>query len=531
MGNTQIIFVVLALLLQILSSTLAVSLRGIRDKNAIDPILLETSSRVRFEGQEHKQGVDVAFEKFKKVKKDGKTLHDVLQKEQRTITHDNVEAFETTQYRAKEDSQSKDWAPFYTPLEQELFVKSGYHPHTTYKMSLGQVTAIAGDYYGPLDDKSLFSQPNSALAQKSFCKIFGDLFAGHSPTGMYGATSIFIDDMLQYTKNEGVELDKIENYKSDPDPKSAAHYRVPGPESRRILRAFHQSESGYLDLASQSAARHMVYVATYNVDHFKFPEGGDSDGKKGAFEVYERLHRWAQQLDGTCRKYWDAETNKKREERPVTAALWAEGFALHYLTDMFSAGHLRVPRMELVTACDSYILGGFNSKMMHDEDSMFGIWVENRVANAPWLMFGDKKYFLPTPANRKNRDQMKLAVTRSIREILLSQGFKDDLPKFPKLPDDKKMEDHIPRVNHKMMMTRKNFRDRNRCPRYTTNDEGVLYMRSSCIQPDQDPPMTRDEKPYTRWEKFGAPGVGSKGLGLPCIGSAQIKGLPVWTTH
>lgn len=62
-------------------------------------------------------------------------------------------------------------------------------------------------------------------------------------------------------------------------------------------------------------------------------------------------------------------------------ALLYEGFALHFLTDLFAAGHMRTPRFAITQqlsripypAENAAILGGLLAKAMHDEDNASGL--------------------------------------------------------------------------------------------------------------------------------------------------------------
>ena len=63
-----------------------------------------------------------------------------------------------------------------------------------------------------------------------------------------------------------------------------------------------------------------------------------------------------------------------------TLALTA--FGLHFLTDSFSSGHMRVPREELGED------GALAAKLMHDTDGKYGLQVHDEIGNT-WRAFGD----------------------------------------------------------------------------------------------------------------------------------------------
>ena len=89
-------------------------------------------------------------------------------------------------------------------------------------------------------------------------------------------------------------------------------------------------------------------------------------------------------------------------------------FADHFLTDLFSAGHLRVPRKQLAAVVTPGELGSLISRFMHDEDSKFGLKVRNAVGDE-WHAYGDKRYF--DAGDAANRAQVKRAVQASADEV------------------------------------------------------------------------------------------------------------------
>ena len=90
-----------------------------------------------------------------------------------------------------------------------------------------------------------------------------------------------------------------------------------------------------------------------------------------------------------------------------------DAFALHYLTDLFSSGHIRTPRRELFDASKTQTTAGFSANAMHDEDGYYGLKVKNE--HAEWIAYGDYSYF--SPRNIDNRRQINLAIQASIDEV------------------------------------------------------------------------------------------------------------------
>ena len=102
------------------------------------------------------------------------------------------------------------------------------------------------------------------------------------------------------------------------------------------------------------------------------------------------------------------------DEKQLELAYAMNAFADHYLTDLFSAGHLRVPRKQLAAVVTPSDLGSLITRFMHDEDSKFGLNVRNGNG-AQWRAYGDKRYF--DDIDSANRVQVNQAVQVSADEV------------------------------------------------------------------------------------------------------------------
>jgi hypothetical protein len=89
-------------------------------------------------------------------------------------------------------------------------------------------------------------------------------------------------------------------------------------------------------------------------------------------------------------------------------------FADHFLTDLFSAGHVRVPRKQIYEQSSIAIPANLCAKGMHDEDSKLGLQVKNANGDK-WRMYGDKHYF--DQLNFCNRTLVDLATQTSADEV------------------------------------------------------------------------------------------------------------------
>lgn len=125
------------------------------------------------------------------------------------------------------------------------------------------------------------------------------------------------------------------------------------------------------------------------------------------------------------------------DEKQLELAYAMNAFADHYLTDLFSAGHLRVPRKQLAAVVTPSDLGSLITRFMHDEDSKFGLNVRNGNGDQ-WRAYGDKRYF--DALSSANRTQVNQAVQVSADEVFAAylSGIAPSAANFgalKKLPD------------------------------------------------------------------------------------------------
>lgn len=97
-------------------------------------------------------------------------------------------------------------------------------------------------------------------------------------------------------------------------------------------------------------------------------------------------------------------------------------FASHFLSDRFSAGHIRTPRDELYDMVTPSFVGSLLAGFMHREENSAAIHVHNK-RDDHWLAFGDRKYLCAV--NSDNRHFLNEALQSSARQIfdIFVDGF------------------------------------------------------------------------------------------------------------
>ncbi|MBL4818303.1 MAG: phospholipase [Deltaproteobacteria bacterium] len=109
-----------------------------------------------------------------------------------------------------------------------------------------------------------------------------------------------------------------------------------------------------------------------------------------------------------------AEAGKKGDYKMLELAYALDGFACHFLTDRFSAGHIRTPRATLANKVTPSVFGSLLAGYMHTEENTYGVHVHNERGDS-WMAYGDRFYL--DKRNQKNRDMMAKALQNSADEI------------------------------------------------------------------------------------------------------------------
>ncbi len=133
-------------------------------------------------------------------------------------------------------------------------------------------------------------------------------------------------------------------------------------------------------------------VARDNYDHF-----GDN-----AIIAYQTGHQAAIEQALAAHKTGD--------HAQLELAYAMNAFASHYLSDRFSAGHIRTPRNALAEQVTPELVGALLASYMHSEENAYGLHVHNQ-RNDHWVAYGDWSYFnkLNAPAKPIIREALQVS--------------------------------------------------------------------------------------------------------------------------
>lgn len=248
------------------------------------------------------------------------------------------------------------------------------------KLTYGQILALGGDFYG-LPDSPISDAPDPGAC---FLQAYGTLTA----QGVADEANAILTIMQ-------TEIDAVNAAIKAGKPASSAYEALGDTLSAQWNRA---TGGGSILTPWFPMGRYLKLAAT-NWDHFS----------PWSSIVYKAGHFQAMTLA--------AEAGQTHDAGKLMQAYAMNAFADHFLSDMFSAGHMRTPRKQLYDACHPSALGSLCSRYMHDEDCAQGLQVMN-ASKETWIAFGDKKYF--DANNSENAKRCLQAVQVSATDIWLA---------------------------------------------------------------------------------------------------------------
>ncbi|KEQ90546.1 hypothetical protein AUEXF2481DRAFT_33876 [Aureobasidium subglaciale EXF-2481] len=290
----------------------------------------------------------------------------------------------------------------------------------TIKLKFGDIIALAGDFFTNREGKDLYFPICGAPE-------FGDSGTKDEAQRFKNAVQSLTEDTDGFLANlmKLLQLEHkavVDTRSRDESVTHAYHTHACGiPTDEEWAKI-----TGGLIIDATSAMHYLyAYIAYTNADHFG----------KDAITAYSVGHNIALQLahDAAQMSTEAGKWGKLKE------AYIYEAFASHYLTDLFSSGHIRAPRRYLhssdvdvmnlrgvekeILHCKETPIWNYQLRYMHDDDGATGILVKNKLGHQ-WIMYGDKQFF--EPKNVVNRARTTHALQLSVDE-LFSAGVEADI--------------------------------------------------------------------------------------------------------
>jgi hypothetical protein len=254
-------------------------------------------------------------------------------------------------------------------------------------LTYGQCIALGGDFYGVVGAPI----STSRNPQAAFTAAFKTL------TSSWDETS----EILKIMAEEIAAVERALEAGQDP---SLAYAALGDSLSERWNRA----TGGGSVISDLWPMGRYLSLAAENWDHFT----------NYAVVAYRAGHAVAMREAREARVFAGRDPAVGRARLQQAYAMNA--FADHFLTDLFSAGHLRAPRKELydqvMTPLPGYSggLGSLLVRCMHDEDSDHGLKVHNEAGDS-WTAYGDKR--LLDSVSKENRNIAVRAVQASADDV------------------------------------------------------------------------------------------------------------------
>ncbi|MBB3871922.1 hypothetical protein [Brevundimonas mediterranea] len=252
-------------------------------------------------------------------------------------------------------------------------------------LTYGQIVALGGDFYG-IPDRPISDGQGDADQQARFTDAYNSLA------------------QLAASKDEATAILAI--MKTEIDAVSAAIYNGQQPSSAYEKIGDSLSEQWNKITGGTYVPLHFgryLQLAFTNWDHF------------GAHAVIAYSAGHAVALATATQVFNTADPQAKKVLEGIAYA--QNAFADHYLSDLFSSGHLRAPRRELHFASTPTAAGDALTRYMHDEDCHYGLNVSN-LNGMSWKMYGDKR--LQDNVNDYSMMAVEQAVQASADEIYVA---------------------------------------------------------------------------------------------------------------
>lgn len=290
----------------------------------------------------------------------------------------------------------------------------------------GQIIALAGDFYG------VVGGPISMAAdqEEAFRQAWGTL-ARPDPGQLH--------EILEIMAEEIAALDKVIEENKDVKPGSKG-WKEPSLVYAELADSLSHRWNG----ATGGSYKEWVPPGRYlelaaeNFDHFGLM----------ARTAYQVGHRVAMQHAVLASQ----QPSEKDRRTMLDIAYAMNAFADHFLSDLFSAGHLRVPRKELYDRFSpagpvGKIISGALVRDMHNEDCWYGLSVRN-AAGDNWTAYGDTR--LLDSVSERNRTLVVQAVQFSADDVWRAyQGLEHRESALALVPDVQELMKEESAENHR----------------------------------------------------------------------------------
>ncbi|RUR19663.1 phospholipase [Legionella sp. km535] len=244
------------------------------------------------------------------------------------------------------------------------------------KLSYGEIVMYAGDIFGD-PDKTI-----SSCSEKERLSCFQAQFEAMAVKGTLKdkQCSNPINQALNI-RNYLIEIEKKLELSRQ---KGQSDWDFYNKEDVDITRKLNKLTCGGSVISAFIPFGTYIKLAEVNYDHFA-PD---------SLIAYKTGHRFA--LETALKGFAKKEAGQNEEAQQLLELAYAQNaFANHYLTDSFSAGHMRTPRRAISDKI--HLPASLNlliANLMHNEDNQHGLNVVNAEGTS-WTAYGDGNLYKP----------------------------------------------------------------------------------------------------------------------------------------
>jgi hypothetical protein len=250
-------------------------------------------------------------------------------------------------------------------------------------LTYGQILALGGDFYG-VPDEPIADGATPAARQQRFLNCYNNLATGS------------VDEANQILTIMQREITAVNQALNQGQPASTVYDQL----GNDLNKAWNKATGGGSFVSDLIPPGRYLNLATTNWDHFgEWAVLAYKAGHSAALAKAIAAHRTADPVQAKAL---------------LVTAYAMNAFADHFLSDLFSAGHIREPRRQLYQTAYVGLTANLCAKGMHDEDCKYGLRVANAFGDT-WRAYGDKRYF--DTVNLQNKALVDTAVQESATEI------------------------------------------------------------------------------------------------------------------
>ncbi len=265
-----------------------------------------------------------------------------------------------------------------TPAWQvQLFIQTGL------TLTYGQIVALGGAFYGG-PDEPIADGATPAARQQRFTNCYNTLATGS------------VSECKEILAIMQREITAVNTALNQGQPASTVYDQL----GNDLNKAWNKATGGGSFLSDLIPMGRYLKLSTMNWDHFG----------EWAVLAYQAGHAVA--LGQALQAHNTSDPTQAKAL--LTKAYAMNAFADHFLSDLFSAGHIREPRRQIYMTANVGVTANLCAKGMHDEDCKYGLRVSNAMGDT-WRAYGDKRYF--DTVNLQNKALVDAAVQASATEV------------------------------------------------------------------------------------------------------------------